>query len=81
VIKELSAGLLRRVSICSQINQLGCNHLPLSILNQPQKTSRTGCVGWIGDNFLPEQRIAYVSHVNQELVDDIVRQPITEAVD
>jgi len=54
--------------------------LPLSILNQPQKTSRTGCVGWIGNDFLPEQRIAYVSHVNQEFVDDIVRQPITEAV-
>jgi len=54
--------------------------LPLSILNQPQKTSRTGCVGLIGDNLLPEQRIAYVAHVDHEPIEDIVRQPITEAV-
>jgi hypothetical protein len=55
--------------------------LPLSILNQPQKTSRASYVGLIGDKLLSEQRIAYVTHVNHEPVEDVIRQPITEAVD
>jgi hypothetical protein len=54
--------------------------VPLSILNQPQKTSCGCCVGLVGDNLLSEQRIAYVTHVDHERVENIVRQPITEAV-
>jgi hypothetical protein len=66
---------IRRASSCTQLA------LPLSILNQPQKTSRASYVGLIGDKLLSEQRIAYVTHVNHEPVEDIIRQPITEAVD
>jgi hypothetical protein len=54
--------------------------LPFSIFNQPQKASRTGCVGLFGHDLLSEQRIAYVAHVAHELFKDIVRERITEAV-
>jgi hypothetical protein len=55
--------------------------VPLSILDQPQKTSFANRVGPIGNNLLSEQGIPYVTHVNHEPVEDITGQPITEAVD
>jgi hypothetical protein len=54
------------------------------VVFDPRSTSKTSSashVGLIGDNLLSEQRIAYVAHVDHEPVEDVVRQPITEAVD
>jgi len=55
--------------------------LPLSILNQPQEAPGAGRVRRIGNKLLPEQRIPHVAHVDHEFVEDILRQPITEAAD
>ena len=69
------AGRLGQASSCRQ------SALSLSILNQSQKTSCARYVGLVGDKLLSEQRITYVTHVNHEPIEDIVRQSIPEAVD
>jgi hypothetical protein len=76
-----SFGSFATLAVIRRISSYRQSALPLSILNQPQKTSRGSYVGPVGDKLLSEQRITYVTHITHEPVEDVVRQPIMEAVD